>query len=161
MAGLAGTKVGIGGVVYRNTGSYGSPTWTAQTAVKDVNFGQPWDFGDASTRATRAKLYAKTQVDLAISLVVKADNLESGYQAMVTAAMSPTSVLDFLILDGLVSAEVVHGIRSEFLLSQTGQSQAIGDVIYDTFDLKPSYTTNGVPSWVVTAANSVTTITAY
>ncbi len=161
MAGTAGSKVGIGGVVYRNTNTYISPTWAPQSSVKDVNFGQPWDMGDASTRATRAKLSAKTQVDLAISVVMKADNLATDYQAFITAAMSPTSTLDLLILDGLITAEAAHGVRCQFLVSQSGQSQAIGDVIYDTFDLKPAYSTDGVPSWVVMNSGNSPSITPY
>ena len=135
-----GFKAGIAGVAYRNTGTYGSPTWTAAPIVADVQFALPWDFGDGSSRVTRAKLYGKTQVD---------------------ASVSPTAVLDMLILDGPVTKEGARGVRAHFLFSLAGQPQGRGDGVYTTFDLKFGVSSEGVPSAVIVGASSALTAVAF
>lgn len=161
MAAVAGVKVGIEGAVYRNTGTYGSPTWTEVTLVRDVDPKFPWDMGDASSRETRAKLYAKTMIDIAVSLTVRADDANTGYQALFDAAMSPTTVLDMLVLDGPLTAEGSMGVRSHFNASETGQSQGASDVIYTTFELKPGWSSEGYPSKIEVGSASALTATAF
>lgn len=161
MAAASANKPGVGGVVYRNTGTYGSPSWTAQTFVKDVTPSMPWDMAEAGSRATRAKTFMKTRADLTITIVMKADDADAGYLAFRAAANSPTSVLDLLVLDGLISVEGCHGWRGEFLVNLTAAPQEIDGSIYDTFECKPTWTSNAVgPSTVIMGASSSITATA-
>lgn len=161
-AAAAGVKVGIKGVVYRNTGTYGSPTWTACPLIRDVTPNFPWDMVDASVRGSRAKLYAKTQIDLGAQVVMRADDADTDYAAWVDAAVSATAKLDLLILDGPITAEGARGVRAEFLVSMSTQAQNIGDVVYSTFDVKPAVgtTITNYPSTVVMGASSDPTFTA-
>lgn len=155
-------KPGILGSVYRNTGSYGSPSWTRWDLVRSVTPGFNWDFVDASTRASRAKTYDKTQIDLPFALEVRADDADTAYVAMWAAAMSATSVIDFLILDGRIATEGAMGVRGEFLVGISGQPHDIGGVIYTTFDLRAKWTSNAAgPSSVVMGASSTPTLTAF
>lgn len=157
----AGVKAGIAAKAYRNTGTYGSPTWTAADLVRDVQPAFPWDMVDASSRATRAKLYGKTQIDLAIQLVVRADDADTAYQAFVDAAFSPTTLIDMMILDGPVTAEGARGVRAHFNFSLSGQPQDAGSIVYSTFDIKPGYSTDGVPKSVSMGAASAPTFTSF
>ena len=159
MAATSAVKPGIGGRVYRNTATYGSPTWTAQQSVKDCTPSIPWDMQEAGSRETRAKLYAKTRADLGVQLVMRADDAATDFNAFADAAVSPTAVLDLLILDGLISVEGVRGFRAEWNVSLSGQPQEIDGVIYDTFDLKPAWSSNGYPRTVVMGAASAPTFT--
>lgn len=160
MAATSANKPGIGGRRYRNTGTYGSPTWGAQNNDKDVTVSLPWDYVEAGSRATRAKLYMKARADMQAQVVARADDADAGSLAIYQAAFSPTAVLDCLILNGLISIEGVYGFRAEFLVSLTGEPQEADGSIYDTFELKPTFTLNGVPSTVVMGAASAPTITA-
>lgn len=161
-AATAGAKVAIAGVVYRNTGTYGSPTWTACPLIRDVTPNFPWDMVDASVRGSRAKLYAKTQIDLGAQVVMRADDADTDYNAWVDAAVSPTGKLDLLILDGPITAEGARGVRAEFVVGMSTQAQAIGDVVYSTFDLKPGVgtTITNYPATVKMGAASAPTFTA-
>lgn len=153
---------GILGGAYRNTGTYGSPTWTEQTSVKSGTVAPAmWEFGDASKRKTRAKLYQKTQVDLSSSLMMHADPAAADYIAFFAAAQSPSVVLDLLLLNSKITTEGSTGLRAEFQVSMQAENQEIDGVIYDTFDLKPVDSANGVPSSVVMGTASAPTITAY
>jgi len=159
MAATSAVKQAIKAVVYRNTGTYGSPTWTAITAVKDASSATPWDLTDASTRATRVKLYAPTQIDFAATLTVRCDDADTGYNALADASISGTAQ-DLLILDGPIATEGVRGVRAHFHVSATGQDQAIGNVLYTNFDLKPGFSTDGTPKAIVTGSGSALTATS-
>lgn len=158
MAAASATKVGIKAVVYRNAGSYGTPTWTAMPMVRDVQAGTSWEFGDAAIRATRVKLYHPTQQDYDIQMVVRDDDADTGVQLLKDAAVTTTAI-DLLIMDAAISVEGAQGVRAHFHVSQT-QDQSIGAVIFNTFTLKPGFSTDGFPMSAVAGASSVMTFTA-
>ena len=161
MAAASANKPGIGGRVYRNTGTYGTPTWTDQTFVLSVTPSMPWDMVEGGGRFTKAKTFMKARTDLTIQIVMKADDADAGYLAFRAAAVSQTAVVDLLVLDGLISIEGVHGWRGEFLVNLTGAPQEADGSIYDTFDCKPVWTINAPgPSTVVMGAASAPTFTA-
>lgn len=162
MAATSITKLGIKAGVYKNGGTYGSPTWALMTLVKEATPGLAnWAFADAAIRATQALLFAKTQVDLSTPLLMRADDADTAYVAMFDAAVSPTAVVDLLILDGLITVEGARGIRAEFLVGADPQNQAIDGVIYTQFMLKPTSSANGYPKSVVMGAASAPTFTGF
>ena len=154
-------KPGIAAGLYRNTGSYGSPSWTVQTFVNSVRPSMPWGKVEAGARYTRANVYMKARADLSIEVMMKADAADTGYQAFRAASVSPTTVVDCLVLDGLISIEGACGFRGEFLVNLTGAPQEIDGSIYDTFELFPTWTSNAAgPSTVVMGSGSTPTLTA-
>ena len=161
MAETSVVKTGIAGAVYRNAGTYGTPTWTIIGLVRDVSPSMKWNRSDASARQTKAVLQAKTQVAISGQIVVRADDADAGYQALFDAAMTVSaSALDMMILDGLVSVEGAKGVRAHMNLDFV-QNQAIGDVIYTTFDYDPAWHSAGYPSFVEMGAASAPTFTAF
>lgn len=160
MAASSAVKRGIDAGAYRNTGTYGSPTWTEMTLVRDVQQAMPWDMGDASSRASRAKLYEKTQIDLAPQITMRADDADAAYVAMYAAAFSPTTKLDLMILDGDIATEGAMGLRAQWNINFTSQGQAAGDIVYTNFDCKPAWTSDGVPKIVIMGASSAPAFTS-
>lgn len=160
MAAASSVKVGVAGKAYRNAGTYGSPTWTVMGLVKDVTPSMPWDMVEAGARETRAKIYAKARADLGVSMVMRADDADTGFNAVADAAMSPTAVLDIMFLDAAITFEGARGFRAEWLINLTGQPQEIDGSIYDSFDCKPAWTSNGYPSTVKMGATSAPTFTS-
>jgi hypothetical protein len=158
MPAVSAVKPAIKAVVYRNSGTYASPTWVAIDFVRDANIGKPWDFGDASIRATRVKLYHPTQMDIAPSVTVRCDDANAGYLAL-EAPSNSGAAIELLILDGPIATEGSRGVRAFFHVSDTGQDQAIGNVLYKTFELKPAFSTDGYPKYIVTGASSALTAT--
>lgn len=160
-AAASANKPGIGGRLYYNTGSYGSPTWTHADFVLSVAPSMPWDWAEAGNRATRAKLKMKGRADLSFQVVMKADDADTAYLAFRAAAVSPSAVVDCLILDGLISVEGVKGWRGEMLVGLVSCAQDPDGSIYDTFELHPTFTTNADgPSTVIMGASSTPSFTA-
>lgn len=156
-----GVKTGVGSRAYRNTGTYGSPTWTNIGLVKDDTEATPWDMVEAGSRETKAKLYAKTRTDISNQLVVRADNSDAGYNALADAAESQTSVIDVMILDGAVTDEGARGERYHALVNKSSKPKEIDGVVYVTFDLKPGWSSEGYPSKVTMGASSTPSFTAF
>lgn len=167
MAAARGPKTGINSKVYYNTASggtkYASPTWSVVDHVRDNAPSQPWDLVDASIRATRVKLYHPTQKDIGCQITVRCDDVDTAYLAL-RAAAEEGIALDMLILDGPISTEGSRGFRAFFHVSETGQPQGAGDVLYSTFDLKPGFGviddgTGAYPKIAVCGASSAVTYT--
>lgn len=158
MAATSKTKPSILAVVYRNTGTYGSPTWTSVSMVKDVTPNTPWDMVDASIRASRVKLYAPTQQDFDVTMNVLDNDSDAGVQAFKAAANTAVPI-DILVMDGPITDEGVRGVRFHALFSQN-QDQSIGNVNYNNFTCKPAFHSDGYPKYVVAGSGSALTFTA-
>lgn len=160
MSEAAAIQPAVNAGFYRNTGTYGTPTWTEVDIIRDVaDAGQKWDFADASSRASRAKLFGKTLIDVSGTLSARADPADAGYQAIFTASVTTTPI-DVMILDGDIATEGVKGKRLHAGFSM-GQDQSIGNIIYTEFEYKPMYHSDGVPKYVEMGASSTPTYTAY
>lgn len=161
MAAASANKPGIGGRRYRNTATYGTPTWTAQLYDLSVTPNAPWGWVEAGSRGTRAELSMKARMALRIMIRAKADDADVGAVAILAAAMSPTAVLDSLILNGLITTEGAAGFRGEFLVNLDGEPQEADGSIYHDYELRPTQTTNAAgPSTVIMSAGSVPTFIA-
>jgi hypothetical protein len=108
-------------------------------------------------RESPVKLYAKTIVDLVLSVMMRADPADTVYAAWVDAHWSRTTVLDLLVLNSKITTEGARGIRGEFLVSLTDEPQEIDGIVFSTFELKPTYSANGYPKSVVMGASSTPT----
>lgn len=157
MAAASAHKPGVKGGVYRNTGTYGSPTWTEMLLVIEANPNIGWDFFEAGERSTLAKLYMKTRMDLGAAIKMRADDADAGFVAMVDAAIASGTKVDLLIINGKITTEGARGIRSEFLVNQTGEPQPIDGGVVTDFEIKPTYSSNGVPKTVVMGSGSAPT----
>lgn len=160
MAEVTSFKTGVGCGLYRNTGTYGSPTWTFQSEVQSVTPNSPWDWVEASSRASAVKLWGKSLVDVSYQLTYRADDLDAGWEAFMAAHWSRTTVVDCLILNGLIATEGVRGVRAEFYCSMDSEPQDIGGSIFSTFTLKPTVTTNGLPKSVIMGTSSTPAFSA-
>ncbi len=160
MAEAAAIQPAVDAGFYRNTGSYGTPTWTEVTIIRDVSdAGQKWDWADASSRQSRSKLFGKTQMDPSGTIAARADPADAGYQAIWTASVTTTPI-DVMILDGDIATEGVKGKRMHAGFN-IGQDQSIGNIIYTEFEYKPMYHSDGFPKYVEMGASSTPTYTAY
>lgn len=156
MAAASFAKIGIKAAVYRNSGTYASPTWAAVPLTRDVQVSAPWDMADASSRGSRVKLYAKTLMDITITITLRKDDADTQAVAILAAAMGGTAV-DFLVLDGLISVEGSSGFRGPMHVNFASEDQGAGSVIYTNYELKPAFVTAAPIKAVVTGSGSALT----
>lgn len=143
-------KLGINAVVYHNSGTYGTPVWDVISCVSDLAVNPAWDEADGSSRGSRVKASAKTQLGLEITGKLKVSDTDAGYEVFADALLSDEA-LDLMILNGDKTANGVRGWRGDFQVFSAVQDQAMANVLYDDIVLKPTVSDNPVKSVLVAA----------
>lgn len=145
-------KLGIKCKLYRNTGSYGTPTWDEVPIVGELTQNSAWDEGEVLNRTSRVAFSVKTLLRLSFTVKMKADLTDADYTVFANAADADT-VVDLMILDGVSTTNGVRGYRFESQIFSRNQDQGPGVIVHDEFTIKP--TDNGtVPSSVLVASGA-------
>lgn len=106
-------KAGTTAQLYRNTGSWGSPTWVAQK-VRDLKFtDKPAAMFDSSDRSISINTKIPTRVEWALEFEFIWDASDTGLAAIVTAAQAGTGV-ELLVTDDAVATTGTKGLRAEW-----------------------------------------------
>lgn len=143
---MASAKLGVNCKAYRNTGSYGSPTWNEFTEFTDFSVAGDWDAVDVFRRGQRVKQKVKTLLGievsakhLAIDKPASADT--SDYTALMDAFLGDGTI-DVLILNGAVATSGVRGYRFDAQVHGATEDQGPGAVLMDEIKLVPCPTDN-------------------
>lgn len=124
--------MGVDSVMYRNTGTYASPTWTACTSVRNLKYDKDSSKAEVGARKHGGrKVYKKSRVDFSLDfdvLITHNDasngDLPADVDAFLTAADAGSSV-ELLILDGPIATDGNRGHRAHILLDKTSEDQGI------------------------------------
>lgn len=145
-------------VVLQIGGNYSTPTWVELDLARDVQVDPTWDAAEAFSRATSVKEYAKTMLELGFTLDVKSSDTDAAYAELMDAFASRDAVIDMMILDGPLTTNGAEGVRFDAGVFGASQDQSIGNVLYRSFDVKPSaFKTNDAKRAVVTNSAPVFT----
>lgn len=151
---MAANQIGIlSKLYYRSSGSFGSPTWTAISLIRDITQNSKWDIAEVVTRASRAKKGAPTLYDMSISGSIKAVVDDTAY-LVVRAAFLAGTVLDIMCLTGASNNDGEVGVRYESVVEDMTQDQGSGSVLYDTFTLRPHAASTNVVQTVVVSSGA-------
>lgn len=142
------SKIGIKAKLYYNTGTYGSPTWTAINLVGDLQVNFSWDEGEGTTRASRVKQFANSVANLELTGTIRTEPADTAYVALRNAAISDIAK-DFLVLNGANNEADTDGFRFDGKVGGWGEDQGRGVApLFKTFTIKPSVSANN-PKHVV------------
>ncbi len=143
-------KYGFSGQLLLNGGTYGSPTWGEADAIRDVVVGADMEEQDGTTRQGGG-IKQSEPVLLALSITgkIRSDEADTtGFAAMETAFLT-RAPLDVLVLDGPQSAVGSRGYRMDVKLFKFGEDQAVENILYREFEMKPCISSNAVKKAVV------------
>ena len=141
-----------------NSASYNSPTFTAMTAVSDLSMTGTWDKGEGSSRASRAKTYLKTMLDVSITGKLKSsDSGDTDYTAVITSFLAPDSIINIMVLNGGPAVNGAWGFMFDAQVAKAGGSQNLGDVEFDDIEFFPATSGNPLQCAVVAAGAPVFT----
>ena len=143
--------LGMNSKLYYNTGSYGSPTWTLITNVKDVEVNLDSETVDSTTRANSGwKSSVVTLRVASITFSMNYDKSDTAHQAILDAYLAGT-VKDFAVADGLIATTGTEYFRAECYIKSANYKQPLAGINMNDFTLEPTATSNGNPSWVTVA----------
>lgn len=142
-----GARYSINCKLYRNTGSYGSPTWSVVPTVKDVMLPLTKGEWDASTRASQFEITApiliKAQLDFQI---VRKTTTDAHLDALIAAFFASTQI-EFAVMDGDIVTTGSKGLRASMEILKADQSQKLTEGVLWDFTVKPGDNDNA-PSWL-------------
>ena len=126
--------------LYRNTGTYGSPTWVELENVRDVTPNFAKDEDDATSRefarlGWKAVVPTLRNCEVTFEMVYKPDDPD--YLALRAAYLAvPAESIEFLILNGPVATAGNTGIRATFGVFNLSDPQPIAGVVKVQVTLK-------------------------
>lgn len=146
-------KLGVQTKFYYNTGTYGSPTWTAITYVSELTLGLSIDKLEASARDSRGKTYLPGMLDIGVTFKVRKYRTDTAVAALLNAFAAVT-LLDFLVLDGVYTTNTVEGWRFESYVYSANEDQGLGSVLFPELMIAPAPTDNGPPAKAVVSGGA-------
>lgn len=142
-------KLGLDCKLYRNTGSYASPTWDLVGNVKDLTLSLEKSEADVTTRANGGfRATVGTLKDATVEFQMVADSSDTDFTAIQTAFFANTSI-EFAILDGLVATTGSQGLRATMDILKFSRSEELENAVMFDVSIKPTYAANAPAWWTI------------
>lgn len=145
---MADYRLGKDAVVYRNTGTYGAPTWVAIDIVKDVTLGLQageWDGSRRGSGGWKQSAPTMKSADIGLDIVFKPG--DAGYIAL-RAAFVGSSLIDLAVMDGPIATPGSEGLRAEMAVLGFDRDEKLEEGLMIKCKLKPGVSSNQ-PVWMV------------
>ena len=144
-------RLGLNAKLYRNTGSYASPTWNEIGNVKDVTLNLESAEADVTVRANNGwRATVPTLKDASVEFEMVWDTADEDFQAIRDAYLNNTT-LEVLALDGPVSGAGStgnQGLRAVCNVTDFSRSEPLEEALSVSVTVKPAYSVNP-PTWHV------------
>lgn len=121
--------LGIDCVAYQNTGTFGSPTWTARNSVTGVEVSNTLATADITRRGGngyRQKVGTLAEGDVTFDLIY--DSSDAFFDA-IDAAYRGRTTIDMWFGSDLISVDGARGFRAAFAVTDFSESQQLEDAI--------------------------------
>ena len=142
-------RLGINAKIYRNTGTFGSPSWDEIKNVKDVTLNLEADEEEVTTRGSGGwKEFEQTLKDASIEFDMRADDTDADFTALKNA-WANRATIELMALDGDEATTGTQGLRAEMRVISMTRSEPLGGHLSYSFTIKPAVNANAAPSWVV------------
>jgi len=138
--------LGLSCKMYRNTGTWASPTWSEITIAKDVTFSLEKGKADGSRRGVTWRQSIGTLKDAEISMELVHETGDSNFTALRSAFLNGT-IVEILVLDGSVATSGSEGLRAEMEVFSFSRAEPLEDVVMDSVTLAPSAQASNDPVW--------------
>lgn len=133
--------------LYRNSGSYGTPTWDLIDNVKDLTLNLDKDEVDITTRGSGGfKEFIDGMIDASIDFGMVWDTADTDFTAIRTAFFAKTAI-EFLILDGLQATSGSQGLRVTCMIKSFTRNENLGEALMVDVTLRPVKNANAAPAW--------------
>lgn len=141
--------LGMNAKMYRNTGTYASPTWSEIDSVKDVTLSLETGEADVTTRAAGGwRESIATLRDASLEFEMVYDSAGTHFAAIKTAFTAGTNI-EFLVLDGDNATSGSQGLRAEMSIMSFSRNEALEEALSVSVSAKPTKPSTGgaAPAW--------------
>ena len=136
--------------LYRNTGTFASPTWNLIPNVKDLTLSLETGEADVTTRGNAGwRATVATLKDASIEFEMVWDSTDDDFTALKNAFLGNTAI-EMAVLDGLVATSGSQGLRATCMVTSFTRNEPLEEAITVSVTIKPTYSENA-PSWMTVA----------
>lgn len=140
------SRLGLECKAYRNTGTYGAPTWDEVTNIRDLTLSLEKGESDVSTRSTGGwRARRGVLKDAKIEWQMVWDTADTDFTAFRNSFLNGTSI-DMLFLDGSVSTTGSQGFRADIEIFSFSRNENLEEAVMVDVSAMPTYSTNA-PTW--------------
>lgn len=132
--------------LYRNTGSYGTPTWNEIPNVKDLGLDLETSEADVTTRGNNgweAVVAALNRGGINFQMVY--DTADPDFVALRDAYLNKTTT-EFAVMDGDITVSGKQGLRATCMMVTFSMTENLEEAVMVDVAIKPTYAANA-PSW--------------
>lgn len=145
-------RSGFAHKIYRNTASFGTPTWVEVTEVGDVKIPLLDGEINVNTRATRFKQFLKGLAELKPNWSMPYDPTNANYIALETAGQSASATLDLAFADGAIATAGTKWVRiPEALIFLGERDEPLEGAVMQPMTAAPKANATNQPSYNTTA----------
>ncbi|HMN97425.1 MAG TPA: phage tail tube protein [Phycisphaerales bacterium] len=138
--------LGLNAKLYRNTGTYASPTWALIGNVKNVTLNLEKGEADVTTRSNNGwRANVGTLKDASIEFQMVWDTDDTHFSAIKDAFLANTPI-EFLVLDGPVATAGSQGLRATCDIMSFSRDEQLEEALMVNVTAKPTYSVNA-PEW--------------
>lgn len=147
---MAATSVlSLNAKLYRNTGTYATPTWNEVPNVRDLTVSLDKAEADTSTRLGKFKTVRGSLRNVSIDWGMVQDPADADWIALRDAFLNDTQV-DLAVADGPIATTGTQYFRAVCEIMKFQMNQALTDVLMTDVSAKPTYNDNA-PTYVTVA----------
>ena len=139
--------LGLNAKLYRNTGSYETPTWVVIDNVKDVKLNVEKGEADVTTRGGNGwKQTAATLKDASVEFEMVWDKKDAGFKAIKDAFFNDTTI-EVAVMDGDITEDDSEGLRATMTVTTFSRNEPLTEALTVPVTLKPASGAHA-PEWL-------------
>lgn len=143
-------QTGSSCILYRNTGTYETPTWDDVPIIRDLTLTLEKGEADVTTRAGAGfRQRIGTLKDARVEFEIVWETGDADFEAYRDSWLNDTLV-DCAVMDGDITTEDQQGLRAEFETFNFSRQEPIDGAVTASVNIAPGFSTNA-PSWLVVA----------
>lgn len=140
-------KLGLDAKLFRNTGTFATPTWNEITNVRDVTLNLEAGEADVTTRGNNGwRATVATLKDGSIEFEMVWDSADDNFTSIRDAFLNKTAI-ELAVMDGPMASPGSQGLRASFMVTSFSRSEPLEEAISVNVTAKPTYSANP-PSWL-------------
>lgn len=143
----AGLRAGIADKLYRNTGSYGTPTWNEVANAIDVDLGLTKSLAEVKARASTYKKTLAGIKEVTLSFGFLGDTSDADWNVLRDAWAADT-VVEFAVADDAIATSGTDYYRAEMHIKEFNYGQKLEEGNTAQVAAELAYTSNALIGWV-------------
>jgi hypothetical protein len=141
-------KLGLDAKLYRNTGTFASPTWNEVINVKDLTLNLEAGEADVTTRGNNGwRATVATLKDGSIEFEMVWDTEDLDFAAIRDTFLN-RGAMEFAVMDGGIADSGSQGLRATCMVTNFSRNESLEEAITVSVTVKPTYSVNA-PIWMV------------